>query len=526
MLAPDARRAIVVGNTPGSIDSPLMVYDLEQQAALESIANNVSQFDYAPAAELVVYLKQRDTAIYVRSLNDKQERTLERPAKTSYIAWLTVSPDGKWLAFASSSEIQKDVRFVEVWDLPAGTLKFKHTFRGAIVSDLAFQPNTGLLAVATDEVVELWDLDREHVRKMFHGRQIRQLAFSADGKLLAGGGGTMEDPMLVLWDATPEPVETNGDARTLKGVGPVSLSRDGTRYWSLENDDLVSHRLADDEETARVSGKFGGTLRMAFSPDEKHAVLSSQHDTYSNGLKQHQRLQLVELESATIKHALDIPFLFPSFHFSADGRHVYVVNDSDLIRWDVDSGTSDPVVRNLGRGYKMSFVLSPDGGLAAIGSYDQNTKESVVTLYDLATSKVLHRLPVNDHYVKSAAFSADGSKLATGSRSQVVIWDVAQGRQDLRIQTNSSSWAESLAFSPVDGLLATYGNGQPLTIWSWLSGDRMISFVSTSAARVESESVAFTPDGRFLLITASRKPVQLLDRKALPVEQTLKKKKR
>jgi len=69
-------------------------------------------------------------------------------------------------------------------------------------------------------------------------------------------------------------------------------------------------------------------------------------------------------------------------------------------------------------------AFSPDGAMVAAGSLDHT-----VTLWDVATRKLRHKLTGHNSYVLTVAFSPDGHWLASGSAHGVVrLWDTASGR--------------------------------------------------------------------------------------------------
>ncbi len=78
--------------------------------------------------------------------------------------------------------------------------------------------------------------------------------------------------------------------------------------------------------------------------------------------------------------------------------------------------------------YVAAVAFSPDGTLLASGDY-----ASQVLLWDVATGRLVRRLPMND-IVLCLSFSPDGRTLAAGSaqdwsgQPRAVIWDVAAGK--------------------------------------------------------------------------------------------------
>jgi WD40 repeat protein len=99
-------------------------------------------------------------------------------------------------------------------------------------------------------------------------------------------------------------------------------------------------------------------------------------------------------------------------------------------------------------------------------------------------------------YVRSVAFSPDGTLFASGSNDNTVkIWDVAS-RRELRTLTGHSDHVLSIQFSRDGRLLASLGYDNSVCIWEVQSGQ------AHSTIHVEngtSRAIAFTADGKMLL---------------------------
>jgi WD40 repeat protein len=156
-------------------------------------------------------------------------------------AWmptLTFSPDGRWLAASDENSA------VKIYDTEQGAWLPLGEHQG-VVSALAFSPDGGRLAVASDEGIKLWDVAERKVIRTLSGQDgATSLAFSADGQRLASAGF---DPVTLgsqvkVWDPA-----TGQDLLTLTApslVAAVAFSRDGARlcatgseylkYWSAE----------------------------------------------------------------------------------------------------------------------------------------------------------------------------------------------------------------------------------------------------------------------------------------------------
>ena len=252
-------------------------------------SENVAAIAVAPDGRLVA---TGERAALVK-LWDARTRALQRrlQAHSAPVSSLAFSPDGKWLASGSfdqwirvwdvgsgrptlalsdhpghvkSLAFSSDGRLlastgadgIRVWDLPSGSLRSKLSNPRGVVAAV-FSPDRTVLASAGGDGVKLWDVVTGSLtQRLAAGTDelILALAFSPDGRWLAGGGTGRRAK---LWDVrtgtlrrTSEPghdfiraVAFSDDGSTL-----IVVDRTATRVWNI-----VSGSIRSVLEAARFS---------------------------------------------------------------------------------------------------------------------------------------------------------------------------------------------------------------------------------------------------------------------------------
>jgi WD40 repeat protein len=389
-----------------------------------------------------------------------------------YVSDIALSPDGKYVALSSammeyepSYYKQQTTPDVLVWSIDR--VKFWQTAYRYLLSERLY-----------------WTGPDTDVVLRGNTAPVRQIAYNADGSLLASAG---LDGTVRLWHM-PE-----GTAyAVLRGhraaVWDVDFSPDGARLVSAGGDGTL--RLWDVRtEESLWTVPLGMTIEVvSFSPDGSRIAAAGQDGS----------LWLLNAETGELLDSRQAPTSMWSVAFSPDGKMLATGDvDNQVVVWDVIPETPTAVQRQVLRGHTgpvYDTVFSPNGELIASASSDHT-----VRLWDAQTGTEIALLEDHTASVYGVAFSPDGRLLASGSWDRTArLWDVETGEL-LRV-LDSDYPVDSVAFSP-DGQFLAYGatylwdivNAAPANQWDhyWRGwGDSYISRIS---------KLVFSDDGQMLI---------------------------
>jgi WD40 repeat protein/subtilase family serine protease len=137
-----------------------------------------------------------------------------------------------------------------------------------------------------------------------------------------------------------------------------------------------------------------------------------------------------------------------------------------------------------------SVAFSPDGSLIASGSVDYTIK-----LWRVSDGALVRTLTGHTSGVSSVAFSPDGSLIASGSGDRTIrLWRVSDGALVATL-TGHTSGVSSVAFSPDGSLIASGSGDRTIRLWR-VSDGALVATLTGHTSGVS--SVAFSPDGSLL----------------------------
>lgn len=315
-----------------------------------------------------------------------------------------------------------------------------------------------------------------------HSSDVKSVAFSRDGKLLASGGA---DKAIKLWE-----VSSGRELRTFIGhtasINSVAFSPDGNRIVSASEDQTV--RVWDTRtgsETHSLKGRFDPNVQVAFSPDGKQLASTSGTVHLWNAQT-----------GAEVKRLAD--YSLTAVAYSPNGKYLAgTINQTGyqperIVLWNAQTGTE---VRAFTGHYLpiTSVAFSLDSRFMVSATRD------TIKVWEVETGKELKTFTQRSGSITSVTFSPDGKRIASGSMSTptIKLWEVETGAE--RTLEGHYFWVYSLAFSPDGKQLASGSKDSTIKLWD----ANMLVKKTLGGASSSITSMAISPDGKFIAVGTS-----------------------
>jgi mono/diheme cytochrome c family protein len=285
------------------------------------------------------------------------------------------------------------------------------------------------------------------------GWGVKSLAFSPNGGFLAAG--KMDQAILLFDVADNAQIQSIQKLEMLKQVTCVAFTPGGNQLLAAGYSGHIQIYNVSKEGMMKESGQFPGHSQevncLAFSGDGRFAV--------SGGREKKLRYwQVEDGQEQAVFTGFDGPI--KACYIAKNGRTAMATDGAtllfiDLMKRDVTKK------RQLARSWTgQAACFSTDGDQVAVSDGKD------IRLWNLNSVGEKPKMEESD-MIWSMSFTPDGTRLITGTRGQINVWDVGKERKIHSLPTAGSSYVQSLAVSPDNRHVAAIPSsaGQDLQIF-------------------------------------------------------------
>lgn len=237
-------------------------------------------------------------------------------------------------------------------------------------------------------------------------------------------------------------------------ITAVAYGRQGNIFATAGYDESIILRNSQGEITKRIKGHKDLVASLVFSPDDNHVV--------GGGYK------------------------------------------GEVFVWNIDSGNL--TFRLTGHKRKITSVDVSPQGIIASGSDDKK-----IMLWNITTGKHIQTLDPQGSEISSVSFSADGTKLASGSKDGAVhLWEGKTGGLiKSMIDTDKKAGAvQRLSISPDGRFVAAANTNGKIAVWNTETG---LKINELNIPTGEVLAMKHSPDGRYIALSVGNEGFQFIN---------------
>jgi WD40 repeat protein len=471
-FSPDGTRIVTA-----SSDETARVWHIDRTRAdivLKGHGGPINSAVFSPDGTRIVTASSDDTARVWPAAGSSDSVPLKHEGEVVSAAF---SFDGARIVTASADHTAR------VWPTEGGAspVVFRHPDR---VRSAAFSPDGArIVTAAADYTARIWTVRRPDDATILsgHAGALTRSAFSADGSRIVTLSASAKERLdRIGTDLTILP-DLQQNPKFAMAYGPG-----GTKNIEGDGDGTVRVWPATGTGDPILVPTNSALTDVAYSPDGATIATASADGTV--------RLWTADGTSRSV--VLEHPARVNSVAYDAKGTRIVTASDKTVRIWPADD-SREPVVLEQ-PAFVNSAAFDPAGARIVAASGDGNAYVLIPVTAMAAWSRAV--LGPHTGPVKSAVYSADGTRIATAAGAEARVWESEEfGKPLIVLKSRHKDFVNSAAFDAENARVVTASDDGTALAWRLdRPEDPPIRFQQPATPGLHPDRVtdaAFAPDG-------------------------------